>query len=109
MSRRFNPMTKANEELINTVDVNNIKCAIINHMPDINEEVDQYILKVNHTDEDMIKFLNTISFSYNKGYGTQEVDGIVWLKDGTWLSRWEYDGSEGWDLNRLPEIPKELR
>ena len=25
-----------------------------------------------------------------------------------WLTRGEYDGSEWWDLNYMPEIPKEV-
>jgi hypothetical protein len=32
---------------------------------------------------------------------------LVWLDDGTWLSRGEYDGSEWWEHNQLPTIPYE--
>jgi hypothetical protein len=37
----------------------------------------------------------------------QELYGTVWLEDGTWLSRGEYDGSEWWEHNVLPPIPIE--
>ena len=39
---------------------------------------------------------------YNDSYGTQYLGGIIVFRDGSWLDRWEYDGSEGWDFNRTP-------
>ena len=35
---------------------------------------------------------------YDPGYGSAEVFGdlVVLFKDGSYLERWEYDGSEGW-------------
>ena len=41
---------------------------------------------------------------YDPGYGSQEVafDLVVVLRDGSWLSRWEYDGAEGWQYNKCP-------
>lgn len=41
---------------------------------------------------------------YDDDYGSQEIaaDLIVVLNDGTWLSRYEYDGSECWTLNSPP-------
>jgi len=46
---------------------------------------------------------------YDDGYGSQEVYSslIVMFKDNTWLSMWEYDGSEGWEYNRIPMKPRE--
>ncbi len=41
---------------------------------------------------------------YDSGYGRQEVDGTIVFKDGTWLSRGEYDGSEWWEYNFKPSI-----
>ena len=35
--------------------------------------------------------------------------GVVWLTDGSWLERYEYDGAENWELKKLPTIPVELR
>jgi hypothetical protein len=34
--------------------------------------------------------------------------GTVWLEDGMWMERGEYDGSEWWELMRRPEIPSTL-
>lgn len=59
--------------------------------------------------EEVERFLESIDMPYDSGYGRQELNGIVWLTDGTWLSRGEYDGSEWWEHNKLPEIPEHLR
>ena len=46
--------------------------------------------------------------NYDCGYGSIEVafDLVVVFKDGSWLSRGEYDGSEFWRYNRCPRKPK---
>lgn len=53
-------------------------------------------------------FLSKLDVEYDAGYGGQELFGTIWLNDGTWFSRWEYDGSEGWQKHVCPEIPEEL-
>lgn len=40
---------------------------------------------------------------YDNGYGGQELYGVITFTDGTWLSRGEYDGSEWWEYNKLPQ------
>lgn len=65
-------------------------------------------LKDNYSDKDFLEFLKQLDFNYDNGYGGQELFGTVWLTDNTWLSRGEYDGSEWWEHNKLPEIPKHL-
>mgnify|MGYP000860813691 CR=1 FL=1 len=67
------------------------------------------ILKVNYSQEDYDKFLNKMDFNYDAGYGTQHVKGVIWMQDGTWYDRGEYDGSEWWEYRSVPNIPKELR
>lgn len=42
------------------------------------------------------EFLECLDLEYKCSYGTQYFFGTVWLKDGTWLTREEYDGSEWW-------------
>ncbi len=39
------------------------------------------------------------TIDYNNGYGHQEIGESleVLFKDGSWMQRWEYDGSEGWE------------
>lgn len=64
-------------------------------------------LKVGYTPEDLTSFLNEIDVEYDAGYGGQELFGTVW-GDGEWVTRWEYDGSEGWDIHKYPPIPEEL-
>ena len=43
--------------------------------------------------------------AYDDGYGSAEVarDLVVVFKDGSWLERYEYDGSEGWSRKYKPE------
>jgi hypothetical protein len=102
-------MTNAKEELIIALDnnVSQIKCARITYGWSFSHQ-DNFDLAVNHTELELKKYLDSLNFTYYSGHGGQELFGIVWLKDGTWLSRGEYDGSEWWIHNVLPEIPKKL-
>lgn len=44
---------------------------------------------------------------YNPGYGSEEIalDLVIVFKDGTWLSRDSYDGSEWFRYNVCPQKP----
>lgn len=46
-----------------------------------------------------------VSVSYDAGFGAQKIasDIVIVFKDGDWLSRYEYDGSEAWELHSLPK------
>lgn len=46
-----------------------------------------------------------IGLTYDSGYGEQELIGTIVFTDGTWYSRSEYDGSEWWEYNCIPERP----
>ena len=87
-----------------------IKCALISSENWRNDAEPEkvYKLPLNYTSEDLQKFYASLDFDYDNGYGGQELFGTVWLEDGTWLSRGEYDGSEWWEHNKLPKIPDEL-
>ena len=61
-----------------------------------------------HTKEEAEAFFKALDFNYDDGFGSQELFGTVWLTYGVWLSRWEYDGSEGWTVNSCPHIPNHL-
>ena len=52
-------------------------------------------------------FWNSIPQEYDAGYGRVEVavDLVIVFKDGTWLEREEYDGSEWWSYKRTPQRP----
>ncbi len=47
----------------------------------------------------MDEFDKVSNFSYDKGFGAQQIasDLIVYFKDGRYMSRSEYDGSEWWN------------
>ena len=99
-------MTNAMSELEDKVIrvPSRIKCANVWYEPD-----DKKIqLRVGHTVGEYKKFFADLDFPYDSGYGGQVLYGTVWFEDGTWLSRGEYDGSEWWDYNIYPDIPKEL-
>jgi len=87
----------------------NIKCATIKYVTIKEIDTISISLKVGHTQEEFNAFMNALDFDYDNGYGSQELHGIIWLSNGNWMTRWEYDGSEGWEYNSLPEIPEELK
>ena len=95
------------EDLLNKPKV---KCAKIltGNEWDEDEEKRQIPLKVNHTEEDWHTFLNNLNFTYDNGFGSQELFGILWFEDGSWLERYEYDGSEYWTHKTCPKIPAEI-
>jgi len=103
-------MANAKEELLNIlVNTAYMKCAVIYDRHELDEDRKIIkLLKVNYTEKEYLDFINGLDFKYDSGFGGQELFGTVWLLDGTWLSRGEYDGSEWWEHNKLPEIPKEL-
>ena len=65
-----------------------------------------FTLRTDFTDADLQSFWNFIDQVYDDGYGSQEFFGTIWLKDGSWLSRGEYDGREWWRHNKRPLIPR---
>jgi hypothetical protein len=66
-------------------------------------------LKENWNNDEWLAFLEGLRFNYDDGFGSQHLFGVVWFKDGSWLERYEYDGSEGWVLKRTPDVPQVLR
>ena len=84
-----------------------IKCASIQYEDGYFSNPKYMVLKLNYSENEYEAFLKSLDFNYDHGYGMQYLYGTVWLEDGTWLSRGEYDGSEWWEHNILPEIPEE--
>lgn len=99
-------MRNAKEELLEIVKALKIKCVSIQIAEWITGNIN-YILPLNYTNKQYNKFIKSLDFEYDAGYGGQELFGNVWFEDGTWLERGEYDGSEWWDHKVIPEIPKE--
>ena len=85
-----------------TSNVNKIKCA------EIQFGHDSYYLGTGWDKQEAKDFLDKIDFDYDNGYGTQNLYGVVWYEDGTWSDRGQYDGSEWWQHNVCPNIPKHL-
>ena len=104
-------MSNAKNELIEIlVNKPKVKCAKITKGEKRYEDdiVDEYILKIGHTQKDYENFLNKLDFNYDSGYGGQNVFGVLWFEDGTWLDRGEYDGSEWWQYQKSPGITDDL-
>jgi hypothetical protein len=100
----------AKDEFLKHTENKKVKCAFICYGEDYYEEEQRkYFLKVGFTNLDFDNFINSLNFMYDSGYGGQNLFGTIWYDDGTWSSRGEYDGSEWWEYNLLPEIPEDLK
>lgn len=83
--------------------VKNIAFAKIQYGNDYDDDRCVIELRSNRTEQDERSFLETLaSIDYDNGYGGQELFGTIVFKDGTWLERGEYDGSEWWERRELP-------
>lgn len=83
--------------------VNSIAFAKIQYCNDYDEHPTLIELRSNRDKQDECLFLeNLASINYDNGYGGQELFGTIVFKDGTWLERGEYDGSEWWEHRKLP-------
>ena len=102
--------TNAKEEFQEHVKGMLVKCALVHQNYYWSDDKEPEItLPLNYTEAQYGAFLNQLDFSYDDGYGSQELFGMIWYTDGSWSDRGEYDGSEWWEHNTLPEIPKYLR
>ena len=107
-------MKNAKTELENIINPLSIECAQIQAFLDYDDMGDGIFkinlnLKQGATVAELQSFLSALDFNYDNGYGGQNLFGIVWLNDGTWLERGEYDGSEWWEHRVRPQIPAELQ
>ena len=104
----------AKEEFLSSIGSRPVKCVTITYAPCSlwkNGEApasQALILKYGHKETDWEEFLEKLDFEYDAGYGGQELYGTVWFSSSNeWMTRWEYDGSEGWQINSMPQIPDE--
>ena len=103
-------MINAKQELLQLLEGKaKVKCVKITkgYQYDDEDQCPEYVLKLSHSEQEFNDFLKLLDFEYDSGYGGQELYGTVWLEDGTWCTRGEYDGSEWWEHNVLPTIPAE--
>lgn len=94
----------AKQELLKIVNDNNITILKI----DINYYGDVDFDNKGKTVTKHITSLDELDFDYDAGYGVQDLYGIVYCKasndNPVWLTRGEYDGSEWWTINTIPEF-----
>jgi hypothetical protein len=107
-------MKNAKEEFIKHIQDRKVLCAHIiygdYYYQDDDPDPRLHIkLKSGYTLEDYDNFLKLLDFNYNAGFGGQKLFGNIWYKDNTWSDRGEYDGSEWWQYQSIPEIPEELK
>jgi len=95
-------MRNCKEEFLEEIEGKDVLCAYVTGEDSVAIE---HKLPIGFSKEDFSLFLTEIDFIYDAGYGGQEVFGIIWYKDGTWSDRGEYDGSEWWNYNRVPDVP----
>ena len=102
-------MANAKKEFLRHIKERKVLCVEISYQDCWYKNTSfEYKLPVGYTEEQYNAFIESLDFEYDSGYGAQELFGTVWLEDGTWCTRGEYDGSEWWVHNHLPEIPSEL-
>ena len=86
-----------------------VLCVGLTYGHDYGDVKKSWSLRSGFSDVDFAEFLSGIDFTYDDGYGSQELFGFIWYKDGTFSQRGEHDGSEWWDYIFTPEIPEELK
>jgi len=73
---------------------------------EITTDYKRVILRSDRTANEIQSFINDLlSIEYDDGYGRQNLYGTVAYKDGSWMDRCEYDGSEWWGYHRFPKEP----
>jgi hypothetical protein len=107
-------MTNAAEEFVNLVSrtggISNIKAAIIYKELYYSDNIETAILDVGYSTKEYTEFMEDLAqIDYRSGFGSQELFGIIWFKDGTWATRGEYDGSEWWEHHKCPDIEEHFR
>jgi hypothetical protein len=98
-------MRNAKEEFLEQIDGKIVLAAFIQKYNE-DDDTSKYLLKKGFTNEEFLLFIESLNFDYDSGFGGQELFGTIWYKDGAWSSRCEYDGSEWWEYNKCPELPK---
>lgn len=100
----------AKVEFLETTKDVKVTCAIIGiDKKDYGKNIKWFILPPNYTKKQLNKFLKSIDFEYDAGYGSQQLFGEIFCKNGIWFERGEYDGSEWWEEHKYPNWKKLLK
>lgn len=102
-------MINALKEFTNLLDakglsIEDVKCASIELCTMYGTTVNVMNLYLLWDEGNLNRFLDSLDFDYDNGFGTQHLFGTIWFNDGTWATRWEYDGSEGWVYHKVPPV-----
>lgn len=104
-------MANARKEFETKTEGHTVLCAWI--QIDSNDVDVDAILRKRYSKSEYDEFLKEIDVEYDPEWGLQELDGEIWLDDGQWFNRYEYDGREHWTRHILPmsrnrpKIPEE--
>ena len=80
-------------------------CAYVRNIRHYYNNPTTIVLPLGYTEEQYNNFMLSLDFTYDDGFGGQQLDGQIWFKDGTWADRGEYDGSEWWQYHKCPQVP----
>ena len=104
-------MTNAKEELMDALvssnhTIQDVDWAHISYGAYCTQQADKIDI-IGDGEAGMFRILKALQdTTYDSGYGTQYLGGNVVFKDGSWLCREEYDGSENWTYMKTPERPQ---
>jgi hypothetical protein len=82
-------MRNAKEEFLSVVQNQTVLCAEISYRDCWEHKLPmaEYRLILGHTQDQYNAFIESLDFSYDAGYGGQELFGVIWFKDGSWADR----------------------
>lgn len=102
-------MRNAKKEFIEEIDGKVVLCArLYRGLKWDEDEQTVYRLPRNFGAIELSDFIESLDFSYDDGFGGQELFGFIWYADGTWSERREYDGAEWWEYQKCPQIPEDV-
>lgn len=100
----------AKEELIEILkNKARIKCA--DYILEGNSRIISGELCCDYSEIEYERFLDKLNFDYinNKTKEYENLKGVVWLEDGTWLERVTIKKINIWKHETVPEIPEHLK
>lgn len=98
----------AKQEFLEIIKGREVVCAKIG-VDKINfgNKIKWFTLGIEYTRDGLDDFCEKLDFEYDAGYGSQELFGKILFKD-CYADRYEYDGSECWQINKTPTIEEVL-
>jgi hypothetical protein len=103
-------MINAKDELIEFIDdvPSLVIAAVVRYHHNGDDENTPNVEALYGKDHSWQEFQRKMNFTYDNGFGSQKLFGVIWFEDGTYADRSEYDGAEEWLHRFPPEIPPEL-